>query len=78
MSYYPSLYYPESNNNPSAFKSSINFFQDLFAISIQMSAMKGVASDSKKANLKVLLQQINGQLPALTYVPFVKSKDLDI
>lgn len=74
VSYYPSLYNPEENKSPSAFKSMINFFQDLFAISTQMSTMRHVASESKKTNLRMLLQQINGQLPACTYIPFIKSK----
>lgn len=76
LSYYPSLYYPESNLPISAFKSMINFFQDLFAVNQQMSSMKNVAPESKKSNLKILLHQINAQLPACVYVPFIKSTRL--
>ena len=30
LTYYPSLYFPETNYPPSSFRSMINFFQDLF------------------------------------------------
>ena len=70
--YYPSLYYQDSNFPASTFKSMINFFQDLFAINNQVTSMKRLPKESRKTTLKILLQQVNGQLPACVYIPFTK------
>lgn len=56
-----------------SFKSTINFFDDLFAISQQLGTV-----DNKKAFLKKALREMNERLPACVYIPFSKSKVLKI
>lgn len=51
-----------------SFKSTLNFFDDLFNISQQLGSV-----DNKKMFLKKALMEINEKLPACIYIPFSKS-----
>lgn len=70
-SYY-SIYAKEVSSEPFSFRSTINFFEDLFII----------ASDIKNADprtkaLKHLLKRMNERLPAQVYIPFYTSTVFD-
>lgn len=54
-----------------SFRSTINFFEDLFIASEELKNY-----ENKKEKLKEYLQEINLKLPASVYVPFTKCKDI--
>jgi|JI6StandDraft_1071083.scaffolds.fasta_scaffold02278_8 hypothetical protein len=63
-SYY-SIYAKDKTNEPFSFRSTINFFEDLFMMS---SDIKN--ADPKSKALKHLLKRMNERLPAQVYIPF--------
>jgi hypothetical protein len=50
-----------------SYKSTINFFNDLFTISEDLKNY-----ENKKEKLKELIQKVNSKLPACVYIPFAK------
>jgi len=52
-----------------SFKSTINFFNDLFTISDDLTKIL----DNKKLALKKALMTMNEKLPSCVYIPFTKS-----
>lgn len=64
---YSSIFKDNDEPEPYSFKSTINFFEDLFQSSEELKNF-----ENKKEKLTEFLKEINMKLPACVYVPFAK------
>ena len=61
--------FSEEGKEEFSFKSTINFFEDLFQASQEVKQF-----EERSSRLKEILRAINKKLPACVYIPFVKGK----